>query len=146
MAEIIDDTEIPIVIEESVSGTTTNVETTKTNLKPKLSSEAQTVTGEIDESLVEEDGICTAHLHFVLFVNLFLGIFAVTGCCLDRKQKCLFIPSYKDSQTAEQKHETLPNASIRNSVFINENGTELQSVKMPNAETPDKEPDQEEGK
>lgn len=104
------------------------------------------MTGESDGVLVEEEGICTAHLHFVLFVNLFLGVLAVTGCCLDRKQKCLFIPSYKDSQTAEQKHEQLQNASIRNSVVVNENGTELQSVKMPSAETPDNEPDQEEGK
>lgn len=38
MAKILDDSEIPIVIEESVSGATTNVQTTVTNLKPKLSS------------------------------------------------------------------------------------------------------------
>lgn len=38
MAKILDDSEIPIVIEESVSGTTTNVQTTVTTLKPKLSS------------------------------------------------------------------------------------------------------------
>ena len=39
--------------------------------------------------------ICSAHLHFVLFVNLFLLIFVVTGCCLDAKKKLVFKPSYK---------------------------------------------------
>ena len=60
--------------------------------------------------------ICSAHLHFVLFVNLFLLIFIVTGCCLDAKKKLVFKPSYKqdaaDVSNNQNSHKQVPNSSL----------------------------------
>lgn len=41
-------------------------------------------------------------------------IFAITGCCLDRKKKLLFSPSYKENENIDEKngHKRIANHSI----------------------------------
>ena len=64
--------------------------------------------------------ICSAHLHFIMFVNLFLLIFAITGCCLDRKNKCIFTPTYKENTDVEEKggHKKIANSSLSLSLSV----------------------------
>ena len=64
----------------------------------------------------ESNEICTAHLHFILFVNLFLIIFALTGCCLDCRQKLIFEPMQAGEANSKGKHIPVADSSIRSSV------------------------------
>lgn len=85
--------------------------------------------------------ICTAHLHFIMAVNVFLLIFVVTGCCLDRKQKLVYEPAHaKGAHEANQKHEAVPRDSIPHPMQLPE--TEMQNVSVNivgNVDTPDRE-------
>ena len=73
----------------------------------------------------EGDQICTAHLHFVLFLNLFLGISIALGCCLDCRQKCIYVPGANANNAKSGQHHQVPN---RGSVLENAHGTEMKAV------------------
>ena len=74
------------------------------------------VTGSVSE---ENDEICTAHLHFIMGVNLFLLIFVVTGCCLDSRKKLNFEPKLQSNNQAvivEKNKQVPPDASVLSSI------------------------------
>ena len=67
----------------------------------------------------ERNEICTAHSHFILFVNLFLIILAIIGCCLDRRQKLVFEPMHAKGAAeanSKGKHVPVADSSIRSSI------------------------------
>ena len=59
-----------------------------------------------------------------MFVNLFLIIFVITGCCLDCRGKLLFNPVQNKGAVeanTKGKHHPIPNESIRNSIAMPNN-------------------------
>ena len=81
---------------------------------------ANSVTGD-SPSVSESNEICSAHSHFILFVNLFLLILVVTGCCLDRRQKLIFEPMHAKGAVeanSKGKHNPVSNSNLRDSINV----------------------------
>ena len=68
-----------------------------------------------------------------MFVNLFLFIFVIIGCCLDRKNKCIYITGFRNNQKDDLQgnHMEVPNRSSINDSMKKDGlgeGTEMKHV------------------